>query len=159
MLIFQHLVEITKDIACNLISVAYIWIEVEWMTHEWLVNYANGVLREPGKLQELCHLKGYGASDNVAAWHGSLDVMTGQFDWLYALNPGSFLCLWCGCFSASPSPLSCVPWTLIPPLFRRLLWWHFPRIRDATRPWPFHATLMTSVYSLNDLSPRRWQLD
>lgn len=28
-------------------------------------------------------LKGYGASDNVAAWHGSLDVMTGQFDWLY----------------------------------------------------------------------------
>lgn len=67
-------------------------------------------------------LKGYGASDNVTAWHGSLDVMTGQFDWLYALNPSSFLCLWCGCLSASPSPLSCVPWTLIPPLFRWLLW-------------------------------------
>lgn len=54
------------------------------MTHEWLVNYANGVLQEPGKLRELCHLKGYGERDNVAAWHGSLDVMTGQFDWLYA---------------------------------------------------------------------------
>lgn len=62
------------------------------------------MLREPGKLQELCHLKGYGASDNVEAWHGSLDVMTGQFDWLYALDPASFLCLWCGCLAAFPSP-------------------------------------------------------
>lgn len=49
------------------------------------------MLQEPGKLQELCHLKGYGERDNVAAWHGSFDVMTGQFDWLYALLPASFL--------------------------------------------------------------------
>lgn len=79
------------------------------------------MLQEPGKLRELCRLKGYGECDNVAAWHGSLDVMTGQFDWLYALDPGSFLWLWCGCLAASPSLLSCVPWTLISPLFHWLL--------------------------------------
>lgn len=60
------------------------------------------MLQEPGKLRELCHLKGYGECDNVAAWHGSLDVMTGQFDWLYALHPGSFL--WCSGVGASSPP-------------------------------------------------------
>lgn len=79
------------------------------MTHEWLVNYANGVLQEPGKLRELCHLKGYGECDNVAAWHGSLDVMTGQFDCLYALHPGSFLWLWWGCPRRLPHPLFWCP--------------------------------------------------
>lgn len=80
------------------------------------------MLQEPGKLQELCHLKGYGERDNVAAWHGSLDVMTGQFDWLYALLPASFLWTWLGFPAASPTPFSRVPWTLISPLFRWLLY-------------------------------------
>lgn len=61
------------------------------MTREWFVNYANWVLREPGKLQEVCHLKGYGECDNVAAWRAPLHVMTGHFDWLYAPDPASFL--------------------------------------------------------------------
>lgn len=34
-------------------------------------------------------LKGMASCDNVVPWHGPLDVMTGQFDWLYAPDPAS----------------------------------------------------------------------
>lgn len=35
-------------------------------------------------------LKGMASCDNVVPWHGPLDVMTGQVDWLYAADPASF---------------------------------------------------------------------
>lgn len=65
--------------------------------------------------------------------------MTGQFEWLCAADPASFLGVWCACPSPITHPLPLFPWTLISPLFYWLLSWHLPRIRDATQPWPFHT--------------------
>lgn len=60
--------------------------------------------------------------DSEAVWRETLDIMTGQFDWLCDLDP---------CRSVQTPP-----WTLISPLFYRSLFWHLPRMRDATQPWP-----------------------
>lgn len=67
-------------------------------------------------------LKGMASCDNVVPRHGPLDVMTGQFDWLYAADPASFPAAPAALAGLLPPPsYSCVPWTLISPLSRWLL--------------------------------------
>ena len=74
--------------ACQLIWSPKQMNESQPNEEKWLVNYANGAAGKLVGCRNSSFEKGVWCSAIVlAAWRPSLDVMTGQFDWLCAGNP------------------------------------------------------------------------